>query len=209
MATAWSDICSTDQIQFGSSASKCIHISAGTDFNFGAARYTAAAYPDLNIGRLDGDIPSFSTSLKIIGTSGLVHYPDHHFRRNAHRFDGVSGYDQPRALCGSGTAGICLGTSSARFKHEIAPLDAGLDQIMKLQAVRYKLNEDHGDPNKLLYGFTAEQGGTVLPALAGVDNEGKPNTFDYLGVVPVLVKAVQEQQKEIERLKAMLHQSRS
>jgi hypothetical protein len=111
-------------------------------------------------------------------------------------------------------AGICLGTSSARFKHDIAPLDAGLDAILKLEPVHYKLNADHGDPDKPLYGFTAEQGSQALPALAGVDAEGKPNTFDYLGVVPVLVKAVQEQQKavqeqqkEIERLKSQLGQS--
>ncbi len=103
---------------------------------------------------------------------------------------------------GSGTIGICLGTSSARFKHAIEPLAAGLDQIMKLEPVAYKLNADHGDPDKLLYGFTAEQGGKALPALAGVDQEGKPNTFDYLGVVPVLVKGMQQLKAENDSLRA-------
>lgn len=102
---------------------------------------------------------------------------------------------------GSGTAGICLGTSSARFKHDLRALDTGLEQIVALEPVAYHVNADHGDPNKLLYGFTAEQAGKVLPALVGEDAEGKPNTFDYLGVVPVLVKAMQEQQKEIAALK--------
>jgi hypothetical protein len=101
---------------------------------------------------------------------------------------------------GSGTAGICLGTSSPQFKHDIAPLDVGLDQIMKLEAVAYKLNADHGDPDKLLYGFTAEQGGKALPALAGVDEQGNPNTFDYLGVVPVLKRdAALEMQQHVKR----------
>jgi len=103
---------------------------------------------------------------------------------------------------GSGTLGICLGTSSARFKHDIAPLTAGLDQIMKLEPVAYHLNADHGDPNKLLYGFTAEQGSKVLPALGGVDAGGKPNTFDYLGVVPVLVKGMQQLKAENDNLRA-------
>jgi hypothetical protein len=102
---------------------------------------------------------------------------------------------------GSGTLGICLGTSSTRYKHDIGDLDVGLAEIMKLEPVKYKLNSDHGDPDKLLYGFTAEQGIKVLPKLAGLDDQGQPNTFDYLGVVPVLVKALQEQQAEIEQLK--------
>ena len=105
---------------------------------------------------------------------------------------------------GSGAGGICAGTSSLRFKHDVAPLDAGLKQVLALEPISYKLNADHGDANHTLYGFSAEQGGTVLPKLMGTDAQGKPNTFDYLGVVPVLVKAVQEQQAEIEHLKHQL-----
>lgn len=110
---------------------------------------------------------------------------------------------------GSGAAGICLGTSSVRFKHDIAPLQVGLAQILALEPISYRLNADHGDPNKLLYGFTAEQGQTVLPNLVGHDAEGRPQTFDYLGVVPVLVRAIQQLKAdndnlhvEVEKLKA-------
>ncbi len=105
---------------------------------------------------------------------------------------------------GSGTVGICAGTSSLRFKHDVAPLDAGLQQVLALEPISYKLNADHGDPDHTLYGFSAEQGGTVLPKLMGADVDGNPNTFDYVGVVPVLVKAIQEQQAQIEQLKRQL-----
>lgn len=105
---------------------------------------------------------------------------------------------------GSGTLGICLGTSSVRFKHDIAPLAAGLPEIMRLRPVSYKLNADHGDPNKTLYGFTAEQMQPVLPKLVGLDDKGLPNSADYLGLVPVLVRAVQQQQVEIEALKKQI-----
>lgn len=107
---------------------------------------------------------------------------------------------------GSGTAGICLGTSSLRFKHDVVPLDAGLRQVLSLEPISYKLNADHGDPDHTLYGFSAEQGGTVLPKLMMTDTNGRPNTFDYLGVVPVLVKAIQEQQAQIDDLKRRLQQ---
>lgn len=102
---------------------------------------------------------------------------------------------------GSGAIGICLGTSSMRFKPYMADIDVGLKQVMALRPVRYKLDAAHGDPDKVLYGFTAEQGGSVMPELMGRDVNGQPNTFDYIGVVPVLVKAVQELQAEVERLK--------
>lgn len=104
-------------------------------------------------------------------------------------------------LKGSGTIGICLGTSSARFKHDIAPLTAGLPEIMRLRPVSYKLNADHGDPNKVLYGFTAEDMQPVLPKLVGLDDKGAPNSADYVGLIPVLVRAVQQQQAEIDALR--------
>ena len=105
---------------------------------------------------------------------------------------------------GSGTLGICLGTSSARYKHDIAPLDVGLDEIMRIQTVRYYYNADHGDPNKLQYGVTAEQLQTVLPTLVSLDKDGKPNTADLVGMIPILLHAMQQQQAEIAALKAQI-----
>jgi hypothetical protein len=94
---------------------------------------------------------------------------------------------------GSGAVGICLGTSSARFKHDISPLRPGLAQIMALQPVSYRYNKGYGDDGaRELYGFTAEQVADVLPELVGHDAEGRPNSVDWAGIVPVLVKAIQE-----------------
>ena len=103
---------------------------------------------------------------------------------------------------GSGTAGVCLGTSSARFKHNITDLDTGIDQIMKLRPVSYEYNADHGDPDHVLYGFTAEDMAKTLPKLVGADADGMPNSADYLGVVPVLVKGMQQLKAENDSLRA-------
>ena len=106
---------------------------------------------------------------------------------------------------GSGTLGVCLGTSSARYKNRINPLDTGLAQIAALKPVAYYYNPDRGDHGaRLQYGFLAEDVNGVLPRLTQMDAEGKPNSVDILGMVPVLVKAVQEQQAEIVALKAMV-----
>jgi hypothetical protein len=102
---------------------------------------------------------------------------------------------------GSGAAGICLGTSSIRFKHNVLPLEVGLQELLHLDAVSYHYNEGYGDPSQKLYGFTAEQVSTVLPELVRQDVEGKPQSVDWAGLVPVLVRAIQQQQVEIEDLK--------
>ncbi len=103
---------------------------------------------------------------------------------------------------GSGAAGICAGTSSLRFKHDVRPLEAGLAEVMRIEPIVYRYNEGVGDPNKDLYGFAAEQVIEVLPKLVGLDDAGRPNTVDWAGMVPVLLRAIQEQQRKIEALEA-------
>ena len=76
---------------------------------------------------------------------------------------------------------------------------------MRLEPVVYRYNQGYGDTSKPLYGFTAEQGETALPQLVDRDVHGVPNSFDYLGVVPVLVHAIQQQQAEIDDLKRGAH----
>lgn len=92
---------------------------------------------------------------------------------------------------GSGAAGICLGTSSARYKHDIQDEPAGLAEVAALRPVTYRYNPGYGDGNKL-YGFVAEDVAGVLPDLVGLDKEGRPNTVDMVGMIPVLVRAVRE-----------------
>ena len=102
---------------------------------------------------------------------------------------------------GSGTLGICLGTSSARYKRDIKPMQAGLPEILALRPVNYFYRAGYGDDGfKNQYGFIAEEGVKVLPDLASLDDAGRPNTFDYLGIVPVLVNAIHEQQAQIAAL---------
>lgn len=107
-------------------------------------------------------------------------------------------------LTGTGTLGICLGTSSARYKSGIQDLDVGLNEILKLTPRMFFYKDASvGDPNKTMYGFIAEES-TFLPMLVGYDDQGQPNTFDYMGLVPILVKAIQQQQQQISALSARL-----
>lgn len=106
---------------------------------------------------------------------------------------------------GSGTLGVCLGTSSVRYKTNIHPLYEGLNQINALKPVAYYYKKGHGDNGtKQQYGFLAEDVVKVFPKLVALDKDGQPNSVDILGMVPSLIHAVQEQQKEIEALKKQL-----
>lgn len=112
-------------------------------------------------------------------------------------------------LTGTGTLGICLGTSSERFKHDINDLNVGLSEILKLRPTNFYYKEGHGDNGvKKNYGLIAEEMLEVLPDLVGKDTEGKPSSADLLGVVPVLIKAIQEQQIQIEVLTERLNNLR-
>ncbi len=104
---------------------------------------------------------------------------------------------------GSGTVGICLGTSSARFKDAIKPLDSGLMQIAALSPKTFRYRAGYGDDGaKEQLGFIAEDVVKVAPKLVGLNADGLPNTVDMVGMIPMLVKAVQEQQAVIECLRS-------
>lgn len=103
---------------------------------------------------------------------------------------------------GSGTLGVCLGTSSARYKDKIKPIADGVAQIAALKPINYFYIKGRGDNGvKEQYGFLAEDVVKVFPKLVDLDKDGKPNTVDILGMVPVLVHAVQELKADNDNLR--------
>jgi Chaperone of endosialidase len=105
-------------------------------------------------------------------------------------------------LAGSGAAGVCLGTSSVRFKRDVVPETDGLAEVLRLKPVNFRYRKGYGDGGgREQYGFLAEDVVRVMPKLVGLDAEGRPLNLDYMALVPVLVKAVQEQQQQIDALR--------
>lgn len=101
---------------------------------------------------------------------------------------------------GSGAAGICLGTSSLRFKTDVHALAPGLREVLALEPISFQYKPGYGGEG-IKYGFAAEQVAEVIPELVGRDPEGRVNTVDWAGVVPVLVNAIRQQQREIAELR--------
>jgi hypothetical protein len=95
-------------------------------------------------------------------------------------------------------------TSDYRLKKNIKPLENGISTVLKLNPVNYekKNSLESSNYDKKENGFIAQEIQKVLPYIV---DEGKDKdrllSVDYTSIIPVLTKAIQEQQVIIEQLK--------
>lgn len=106
---------------------------------------------------------------------------------------------------GSGTLGICLGTSSLRFKDKVVPFQGGVAEVMALEPVSFFYRKGYGDGGlREQGGFLAEDMVKVLPKLVGLDAKERPNTIDMVGMVPLIINAIKELKADNDNLRAEL-----
>ncbi len=95
-----------------------------------------------------------------------------------------------------------LSGSDKRIKKNIVTTKYGLNTIMKMRPVDYDLRLN----DKKQVGFIAQEVKELVPELVdgfeGDVSKGEILSLNYNGITPILTKAIQEQQKEIETLKA-------
>jgi hypothetical protein len=119
--------------------------------------------------------------------------------------DSTSGYAiYCNATNGSGCGGneAWHNSSDARLKDRIETLpDArGLDAVTKLRPVTYHWRDPRLDQHQMV-GFIAQEVEPLYPEAVGTGPDGMKN-LAYSDLVVPLVKAVQQQQVEIEQIKA-------
>ena len=103
--------------------------------------------------------------------------------------------------------------SDRNFKKDIADLNIGLDLVKKLEPKQYRYKHDE-DNIPVMYGIIAQDLETSLTEVGVTKNstwllqheptedEKKSDySLDYTKLTPILVKAIQEQQEQIEQLK--------
>ncbi|WP_124979467.1 tail fiber domain-containing protein [Nonlabens xiamenensis] len=94
-------------------------------------------------------------------------------------------------------------TSDRRKKSNIQKLSTGLETIKGLQTYQYTYTQD--PKQRQQFGFIAQELQESIPSIVKVGEDmDKSLAVDYEQLIPVLVKAVQEQQLEIEALKKRL-----
>lgn len=107
-----------------------------------------------------------------------------------------------------GTTGAYTASSDERLKTNIRPLEPVLPSILNIQLKRYEFKENNPS-HKESIGIIAQDLQKVFPEFVSVNtaNEGNPMVenqlgVDYGGLSVLALKAIQEQQNEIELLKA-------
>jgi hypothetical protein len=103
-------------------------------------------------------------------------------------------------------AGAYTNGSDERIKENITTLDTGLDVVAKLNPVTYTYKEDWSRDQSIQTGFIAQD---LLVALEGknyvdgiVNQSSEYMSVAYQNIIPILTKAIQEQQTIINDLKA-------
>ncbi len=98
-----------------------------------------------------------------------------------------------------GVEGSYPSSSDVRLKHDIASVRDGLDAVRQLRPVQFAWNGDAD--GRMHMGFLAQDVQEVFPDLV-VEGRNGMLMLEYTGIIPVLTKAIQEQQAQIEALTA-------
>jgi hypothetical protein len=99
----------------------------------------------------------------------------------------------------------CL-VSSRRYKQNITPLNTGLAEVMRLRPVSYELRPEYNPAHiGRQIGFIAEDVQKIESRLVPLDAEGKPRSVEYAQMSAMLVRAIQQQQQQIDALKKQIH----
>ena len=88
-------------------------------------------------------------------------------------------------------------SSDERLKKDITTLSGALAKVLNLRGVQFKWK--NGDQNENI-GFIAQEVEKVIPQVVRDGSDGL-KSVEYGNIVPLLVEAMKEQQKEIESLK--------
>ncbi len=94
--------------------------------------------------------------------------------------------------------GNSFNPSDARLKKDVANAPYGLKEVMKLRPVTYAWKDPQKHGNGRQVGFIAQEVRSIVPEVVKARTPNADLAMSYTGLVPVLVKAVQEQQAIIE-----------
>jgi len=99
---------------------------------------------------------------------------------------------------GNAYASAFLYSSDFNLKKNIEPLGSELDKVLALRSVSFDWKSDDSSD----VGFVAQEVEKIFPEVVHTNEKTNLKTIDYPKLTVFLVKALQEQQKEIELLKS-------
>ena len=107
---------------------------------------------------------------------------------------------------GVSSNGVLL-TSDAKFKKNLLPINDSLEKVLGMKGLSYEWKTDEyiekSFPEGRHYGVIAQQIEKVLPEVVNTAPDGT-KAVAYTEIIPVLIEAIKEQQKQIDELKKRL-----
>jgi hypothetical protein len=95
-------------------------------------------------------------------------------------------------------------TSSLKYKNNVQDYDKGLNEVMQLRPVTYE-SKSEIEKGATFAGLIAEEVHDLgLTEFVQYAEDGTPDALSYSNMVSLLVKAIQEQQVQIEELKQLV-----
>lgn len=107
-----------------------------------------------------------------------------------------------RAVLADASGVLSAPVSDFSVKKNIQPINYGLETIMQLNPVSFEYKDgwkNYGKGTQI--GFIAQEVQNVLPNSTFITPKTGKMGYNEIDLVPILVKAVQEQQEEIDSLK--------
>jgi len=89
-------------------------------------------------------------------------------------------------------------TSSIVLKKDVVPINYGLNEILQINPINFNWIDENKFGNENENGFIAEDVMSVIPNVVAADTHGL--FMDYTKLIPILTKAIQEQQALIKAL---------
>jgi hypothetical protein len=126
--------------------------------------------------------PSYALDVKASGTGVIARF-------NSSNSTGCTLADGGTITC----------SSDATLKKNVLGISYGLADVMQLNPVSYNWKFQDDATIKTL-GFLAQDVETILPGLVSTDSNGL-KSLNTIGMIPVLAKAIQEQQLQIDEIK--------
>lgn len=120
-----------------------------------------------------------------------------------------SGYDTAHAAYMSPTSGAfsvasLINRSSKRYKENITEMDDEIaNRLLELKVKHFDYKPEYGD--KDMYGMIAEDVLEIHPNAVAIGPDDLPEGIDYTRFVPLIIRKIQMQEKEINDLKETIN----
>jgi hypothetical protein len=114
-------------------------------------------------------------------------------------FTSLSGGTSNRAVLADVNGGLSAPVSSINYKENVQSLNYGLNEILQINPVSFNFIDKNKWGEGLDLGFIVEDMFPIIPEITGTINDGTMY-LDMTKLIPILTKAMQEQQALIKAL---------